>query len=45
MAEKTAAPQTVSTVTGVAPGFYVFLGVMGLAFLLILGYMVSLYLS
>ena len=44
MADKSVAPHTTSGRES-PTGFYVLMGVMGLAFLLIVGYMVYLYLS
>lgn len=45
MAEKTTAQQQASTGDKIPVGFYVLIGVMGLAFLGIVGYMITLYLS
>lgn len=44
MANKTVVPET-STTTATPTGFYLLVGVMGLAFVLIVGYMIYLYLS
>jgi hypothetical protein len=44
MADKTA-PQNAPATTGTPTGFYLLVGVMGLAFVLIVGYMIYLYFS
>jgi hypothetical protein len=44
MTDKTTTPSTPAT-TATPTGFYLLVGVMGLAFVLIVGYMVYLYLS